>query len=62
MNKTRKRDQRNRTRNRTAAASIDYVLVLAVIVQLIGFLLVVVPEMIQLVYEMTVVAIGTPLM
>ena len=48
--------------SRIGAASLDSVLVLAVIVPLIGFLLLVVPRMIQLVYELTVVAIGIPFM
>lgn len=47
---------------RIGAASLDSVLVLAVIVPLIGFLLVVVPRMIQLVYEMTIVTVGIPFM
>ena len=62
MKKTWKLTTQNQRRNRTGAASIDYVLVLAVIVPLAGLLFAVVPKMIQLVYEMTVVAIGIPLM
>lgn len=49
-------------RCRRGASTIDYVLILAVIVPLVGFLFTIVPRMIQLVYEMTVVMIGTPLM
>ena len=43
-------------------AALDYVLVLAVILPLLLFLFTVVPRMIQLVYEMTVVIVSSPLM
>ncbi len=48
--------------NRRGSASLDYVLVLGVILPLVLFLFTVVPRMIRLVYEMTVVLVGSPLM
>lgn len=62
MKTRRKASKQNLRHSRIGAASLDSVLVLAVIVPLIGFLLLVVPRMIQLVYELTVVAIGIPFM
>jgi hypothetical protein len=49
-------------RNRTGSASIDYMLILAVILPLAALLTTVVPRMIKLVYEMTILVIGIPLM
>ncbi len=49
-------------RARAGSSTIDYVLILAIIVPLVAFLFTIVPRMIQLVYEMTIVVIGTPLM
>ncbi|MEM9942315.1 MAG: hypothetical protein AAF939_12190 [Planctomycetota bacterium] len=40
----------------------DYVLVIGVILPLVWFLLSVVPRMIQLVYDLAIVVIGSPLM
>ena len=48
--------------NRKGQASLDYVLVICIILPLVAFMFVVVPRMIQLVYEMAVVTIGGPLM
>lgn len=48
--------------SRRGAASLDYVLVLGVILPLVLFLFTVVPRMIQLVYEMAIVIVGSPLM
>ena len=47
---------------RHGSASMDSVLILGVILPLILFLFTVVPRMIQLVYEMTVVIVGSPMM
>jgi hypothetical protein len=49
-------------RSRRGFSTIDYVLILAVILPLVAFLFTIAPRMIQLVYEMTIVVIGTPLM
>lgn len=56
------KDIRSTARTRIAAASIDYVLILAIIVPLATLLFLVVPRMIKLVYEMTITLIGSPLM
>lgn len=48
--------------SRRGSASLDYVLVLGVILPLVLFLFTVVPRMIQLVYEMAIVIVGSPLM
>ncbi len=48
--------------SRIAAASVDYVLILSVILPLATLLFLVVPRMIRLVYEMTITLIGSPLM
>ncbi len=50
-----------RTR-RAAAASIDYFLVLAIIVPLAAFAAYAVPHIIQLVYEMCITMVGMPFM
>jgi len=47
-------------RNRCGQSTLDYVLILGVVLPLLLFLFSVVPRMIRLVYEMTVVLIGSP--
>jgi hypothetical protein len=47
---------------RRGAATLDYVLVLGVILPMATFLMMVVPRMIKLVYELVVVNVGSPLM
>ncbi|MFT5304391.1 MAG: hypothetical protein ACI87E_002929 [Mariniblastus sp.] len=58
----RDRDGKANGQSRTGSASMDYVLVLAVILPLATFLFLVVPRMISLVYEMTITIVGSPLM
>ncbi|MFK7767855.1 MAG: hypothetical protein AB8B55_11580 [Mariniblastus sp.] len=55
------RRPRNKS-NRNGVSSIDLVLLIAIILPLIAFLFTVVPRMITLVYEMSVVIIGAPFM
>lgn len=45
---------------RAGNASIDYVLVICIILPLAVFLFAVVPRMIQLVYDMTIVFVSSP--
>lgn len=64
---SRQRLQRRRTRfgarrRRAGSASMDYVLVFGVILSLATFMFLVVPRMIQLVYEFTITLVGSPLM
>ncbi|MEM7783357.1 MAG: hypothetical protein AAF623_08405 [Planctomycetota bacterium] len=47
---------------RRGVSTMDYVLVIGVILPLVWFLLSVVPRMIQLVYDLAIVVIGSPLM
>lgn len=47
---------------RAGAASIDYFLVMGVVVVIAAFTTFAVPRMIRLVYEMTVTLVGSPLM
>jgi len=47
---------------REGVASLDFVLILGIVLPLVLFLWTVVPRMIRLVYHMTVVIIGSPLM
>ncbi len=47
---------------RQGVASLDFVLILGIVLPLVLFLWTVVPRMIRLVYHMTVVIIGSPLM
>ena len=47
---------------RHGASTVDYFLVLAIIVPLAAFMAYAVPRIIQLVYEMTVTLVGTPFM
>jgi hypothetical protein len=47
---------------RRGAATLDYLLVLAVIFPLAAFLMMIVPQIVHLVYEMLVIQIGSPLM
>lgn len=54
--------RRRTKRNRAGAASMDYFLVLAIIVPLAAFMTFVVPRIIRLVYEMTVTMVGMPFM
>jgi hypothetical protein len=42
-------------------SSLDYVLILAVILPLVAFILGIVPRMIRLVYEMTIVIVNSPI-
>lgn len=46
--------------NRRGQTSVDYVLIIGVILPLVLFLFTIVPRMIQLVYEMTVVFLNSP--
>jgi hypothetical protein len=47
---------------RAGAASLDYVLVLGVVLPLVGFILLVGPKIIRLAYEMTCVMVSWPFM
>jgi hypothetical protein len=49
-------------RGRRGASSMDYFLIIAIIVPLVTFLFTIVPRMIQLVYEMAIVIIDNPIM
>lgn len=49
-------------RRRRGVATLDYILVMGVILPLAGMLFVVVTRIVQLVYEMIVVTGGSPLM
>jgi hypothetical protein len=49
-------------RRRAGAATLDYVLVLAVVLPLIAFVLRVAPRIMNLVYEMTSVLVSWPFM
>jgi hypothetical protein len=64
--KTRTRLKRPFAKTRLAArpgvASLDFILILGIVLPLVLFLWTVVPRMIRLVYQMTVVIIGSPLM
>ena len=53
---------RRMKRGRAGATTIDYFLLLAIIVPLAAFMTLVVPRIIRLVYEMTVTMVGMPLM
>ena len=52
--------RRGRRRARTGAATLDYVLVLAIVLPLVGFVLRVAPRIMNLVYEMTSVLVSWP--
>ena len=52
--------QRPACRRRRGAATLDYVLVLAVILPLVGFLYWAAPRIMNLVYEMTTVLVSWP--
>ena len=52
--------QRRACRRRRGAATLDYVLVLAVILPLVGFLYWAAPRIMNLVYEMTTVLVSWP--
>ncbi|MDB4778395.1 hypothetical protein OAG68_02955 [bacterium] len=54
--------EQRRSGQRRGASSLDTILVLGVILPLVLFLFTVVPRMIQLVYEMTVVLVNSPLL
>lgn len=58
----RRQDGRLTRRRHRGAATLDYVLVLAVVLPLIGFVLRVAPRIMNLVYEMTSVLISWPFM
>ncbi len=49
-------------RQRTGAATLDYVLLMAVVLPLIAFVLRIAPRIMNLVYEMTSVLISWPFM
>ena len=49
-------------RRKKGAATLDYVLVMGVILPLAAFLMLVVPRMIKLVYELIVVTVNSPMM
>jgi len=51
-----------RRRRRRGAATLDYILVLGVILPLAASLMGLAPRMIRLVYEMLVVMVGSPVM
>jgi hypothetical protein len=55
-------DGSHRKRRRRGAATLDYVLVLCVVLPLIAFILRVAPRMMNLVYEMTSVLVSWPFM
>jgi hypothetical protein len=57
----RKKKHCSKSRRR-GASSLDAILVLGVILPLALFLFLIVPRMIQLVYEMTVVLINSPML
>ncbi len=54
--------RRNRIRPRQGLAAMDYILVMAVILPLAAVLMVIIPRMVRLVYEFTVIHLGSPLM
>jgi len=49
-------------KGRRGAASLDYVLVLGVILPLAGFMMIAAPKIMNLVYELTTVVISWPFM
>ena len=53
---------RNRMSRRAGLASLDYVLLLGVILPMVGFILVFAPKLMQLVYEMVCTLVSWPFM
>jgi len=58
----RRQTTRRRARSRTGAASLDYVLVLGVVMPLAAFIFWAGPRMIRLAYEMVCVLVSWPFM
>jgi hypothetical protein len=58
----KRRKHRQQSRLRRAAASLDYVLVMGIVLPLAALLFRVAPRMMNLVYEMTCVLISWPFM
>jgi len=55
-----KRIRKPLRRKRRGVTTIDYILILGLVIPLVAFMFGIVPRMIRLVYEMTIVVVNSP--